>query len=248
MVKIALCDDDTGTLNRLCALLRRYCKVRGKEIDAAAFDSPLELLCEIERGVRFDVLFLDILLPGENGIHTAQEIREYDSNVKIIFLTTSSEFAVQSYTVDAYYYQLKPIEEEQFFCLMDSVLDACEKEESESLVLQCKNGVTRIRLRDLEYCEIIHRTLQLHLSNGAIYESIGSLDGFSQQLEPYGGFLRVHRSFIINLEYVQDISYKAVTMSCLTKIPIPRGKYKEIKDAFLEYAFVHRQVMIKQGD
>lgn len=244
MVKVALCDDDTGMLNQLRVLLKRYCEAYNKEIDDTAFHSPLELLFEIERGVRFDILFLDILLPGENGIHTAQEIREYDSNVKIIFLTSSSEFAVQSYTVDAYYYQLKPIEEEKFFCLMDSVLAACEKEETDSLVLQCKNGVTRIRLRDLEYCEIIHRTLQLHLSNGNVYESIGSLNALSRQLESHGGFLRVHRSFIINLEYVQDISYKAITMSCLTKIPVPRGKYKEIKDAFLEYAFVHRQVMI----
>lgn len=244
MVKVAFCDDDICTLDRLCILMKQYCEDHNKKIDYKAFHSPLELLFEIERGVRFDVLFLDILMPGENGIHTAQEIREYDSSVKIIFLTSSSEFAVQSYTVDAYYYQLKPIDEENFPRLMDSVLTACEKEETDSLTLQCKNGVTRIRLCDLEYCEIIHRTLQFHLKNGSVYESVGSLDSLSRRLEPYGGFLRVHRSFLINLEYVQDISYKAVTMSCLTKIPIPRGKYKELKDAFLEYAFVHRQMLI----
>ena len=75
-------------------------------------------------------------------------------------------------------------------------------------------------------------------------ESIGSLDELSKQLMPYGSFLRPHRSFLVNLEYVQNLSYRAITMSCLTEIPIPRGKYNEIKNAFLEYAFQNRQVMI----
>ena len=68
-------------------------------------------------------------MPGENGIEAAREIRQYDSNVKIIFLTSSAEFAVQSYTVGAYFYQLKPIWPESFFRLMDSVIAACSREQ-----------------------------------------------------------------------------------------------------------------------
>ena len=79
----------------------------------------------MEQGLRPDVLLLDVIMPGENGISAAREIREYDRNVKIIFLTSSAEYAVQSYTVDAYYYQLKPIREETFFQVLDSVLDEC---------------------------------------------------------------------------------------------------------------------------
>ena len=75
-------------------------------------------------------------------------------------------------------------------------------------------------------------------------ESIGSLDELYGHLEPYGNFLRPHRSYLINLDYVQTLSARAITMSCLTEIPIPRGKYNEIKNVFLEYAFQNRQVMI----
>ena len=103
---------------------------RNREIECAAFRSPLDLLAEIERGVRFDILLLDILMPGENGIDAAAEIRSYDSDIKIIFLTSSPEFAVQSYTVGAYFYQLKPIGAESFYRLMDSVLATCEKEQA----------------------------------------------------------------------------------------------------------------------
>lgn len=243
MIKIALCDDELCMLNETIVFLDRYRKERKCEMEYTAFYTPLDLLAEIERGTRFDVLFLDVLMPGENGINVASEIRNYDSNVKIIFLTSSAEFAVQSYTVAAYYYLLKPIREKSFWGLLDSVLAVCEKEQTSSLILRCKNGITRVEPRNLEYCEVIHRTLFIHLTSGKTLECIGSLDELSKQLMPYGNFLRPHRSYLVNLEHVKNLSYRAVTMSCLTEIPVPRGKYNEIKNAFLEYAFRNKEVI-----
>lgn len=243
MIRLAFCDNEISILNDLSTLFDQYRVENNTYIEYTAFLSPLELLAEIERGVRFDILFLDVLMPGENGINAAAEIREYDQNVKIIFLTSSAEYAVQSYTVGAYFYQLKPIVKESLFRLMDSVLAVCSKERENSLILRCKNGITRIELRHLEYCEVIHRTLFIHLTGGKVLESTGSLDDLSRQLEPYGGILRPHRSYLVNLEHVQTISYRAITMFSLMEIPIPRGKYNEIKDAYLEYAFQSRQVM-----
>ena len=99
-----------------------------------------------------------------------------------------------------------------------------------------------IKPAQLEYCEVSHRTLFIHLTSGKVLECIGSLDELSKQLIPYGSFLRPHRSYLANLEYIQELSYRAITMSCLAEIPIPRGKYNEIKNAFLEYAFLNRDV------
>lgn len=244
MIKIAFCDDDLSILNELQVLTDRYCTEHSREIEHTAFSSPLELLAEIEKGVRFDILFLDIIMPGESGIDAAAEIRSFDTNMKIIFLTSSTEYAVQSYVVGAYYYQLKPILAESFFRLLDSVLSTCETESSHSIILRCKNGITRVALTQLEYCEVIHRTLFIHLHTGAVLECIGSLDELARQLAPYGNFLRSHRSYLINLDYITNISYRAITLSDLAEIPIPRGKYQEIKDSFLEYAFQNRQVIL----
>lgn len=244
MIKIAFCDDDLSALNDIRVLLDRYRVERNREITYTVFQSPLELLAEIERGTCFDILFLDVIMPGENGIDAAAEIRNYDENVKIIFLTSSVEYAVQSYTVGAYFYQMKPIWAESFFRLMDSAIAACEKEQTDCLILRCKGGITKVELKRLEYCEVIHRTLFIHLTSGKVLESIGSLDDLSRQLEPHGGFLRPHRSYLVNLAHVQSLSSRAITMSCLTEIPIPRGKYQEIKDIYLEYAFENRQVMV----
>lgn len=244
MAKVAFCDDDRSVLGELKGMLERYGTEHNQEIEHAVFYSSLELLAEIEKGVRYDVLFLDIILPHENGIRIAEEIRQYDRVVKIIFLTSSSEFAVQSYSVGAYFYQLKPVREEDFFRLMDAVLSECQKEQQRSLILRCKSGITRIDLDKLEYCEVLGRTLLFHMENGGLLESTGSMDKLYGQLSQYESFIRPHRAFLINMEYIQRISRKTVTMESQAEIPIPHGKYSEIKNRYLEYAFDRKQVFI----
>ena len=113
MIKIAFCDDDMEVLHQMNELLDRYRAERNEDITYAAFQSPFELLTEIEKGIRPDILFLDVVMPGQNGMDVAKEIRQYDTNMKIIFLTSSPEFAVESYSVGAYFYQLQPIWEER---------------------------------------------------------------------------------------------------------------------------------------
>ena len=244
MIRAAFCDDDVSTLNETLEFLDRYCRERNREIVHTAFRSPVDLLAEIERGAQFDVLFLDILMPGQNGIETAAEIRGRDSNVKIIFLTSSAEFAVQSYEVEAYFYQLKPLQWESFARVMDSALEACSREQENGILLHCKSGITFLDPERLEFCEVLHRTLLFHLASGKVLESTGSLDELSRRLMSHGCFLRIHRSYLVHLGYVRSISYRAVTMASMAELPIPRGKYNEIKDAFLAYAFRNGQVTL----
>lgn len=159
MTRIAFCDDDAALLHQMQDFLEQYRTLRGVQLELAPYTKPVELLADIEAGVRFNVLFLDVLMPGINGINAAREIRRYDTAVQIIFVTSSSEFAVQSYVVGAYYYQLKPIWKDSFFRLTDAVLAECRKRTQHSLILRCKSGVTRITLDSLEYCEVQGRTL-----------------------------------------------------------------------------------------
>ena len=132
MTRIAFCDDDAALLHQMQDFLEQYRTLRGVQLELFPYTKPMELLADIEAGVRFDVLFLDVLMPGINGINAAREIRRYDQSVRIIFLTSSAEFAVESYTVGAYFYQLKPIWQESFFRLLDSVIAECAKSGSMS--------------------------------------------------------------------------------------------------------------------
>lgn len=244
MIKIAFCDDDMEVLHQMNELLDRYRVERNEDITYAAFQSPFELLTEIEKGIRPDILFLDVVMPGQNGMDVAKEIRQYDTNMKIIFLTSSPEFAVESYSVGAYFYQLKPIWEESFFRLMDAVLAECEKKKKNSLILRSKDGITRIDLQQLEYCEVLGRKLLFHLENGAVLESAGSLDDLAGQLMQYSNFFRPHRSFLVNMEYIQNISSRSIKMVNDGEIPIPHGKCSEIKNAYMEYAFNGEQAVL----
>ena len=244
MIKIAFCDDDMEVLHQMNELLDRYQVERNEDITYAAFQSPFELLTEIEKGIRPDILFLDVVMPGQNGMDVAKEIRQYDTNMKIIFLTSSPEFAVESYSVGAYFYQLKPIWEESFFRLMDSVLSECEKKKKNSLILRSKDGITRIDLQQLEYCEVLGRKLLFHLENGAVLESAGSLDDLAGQLMQYSNFFRPHRSFLVNMEYIQNISSRSIKMVNEAEIPIPHGKCSEIKNTYMEYAFNGEQAVL----
>ena len=244
MIKIAFCDDDMEVLHQMNELLDRYRVERNEDITYAAFQSPFELLTEIEKGIRPDILFLDVVMPGQNGMDVAKEIRQYDTNMKIIFLTSSPEFAVESYSVGAYFYQLKPIWEESFFRLMDAVLVECEKKKKNSLILRSKDGITRIDLQQLEYCEVLGQKLLFHLENGAVLESAGSLDDLAGQLMQYSNFFRPHRSFLVNMEYIQNISSRSIKMVNDAEIPIPHGKCSEIKNTYMEYAFNGEQAVL----
>ena len=244
MIKIAFCDDDMEVLHQINELLDRYRVERNEDITYAAFQSPFELLTEIEKGIRPDILFLDVVMPGQNGMNVAKEIRQYDTNMKIIFLTSSPEFAVESYSVGAYFYQLKPIWEESFFRLMDAVLAECEKKKKNSLILRSKDGITRIDLQQLEYCEVLGRKLLFHLENGAVLESAGSLDDLAGQLMQHSNFFRPHRSFLVNMEYIQNISSRSIKMVNDAEIPIPHGKCSEIKNTYMEYAFNGEQAVL----
>lgn len=244
MIKIAFCDDDMEVLHQMNELLDRYRVERNEDITYAAFQSPFELLTEIEKGIRPDILFLDVVMPGQNGMDVAKEIRQYDTNMKIIFLTSSPEFAVESYSVGAYFYQLKPIWEESFFRLMDAVLAECEKKKKNSLILRSKDGITRIDLQQLEYCEVLGRKLLFHLEDGAVLESAGSLDDLAGQLMQYSNFFRPHRSFLVNMEYIQNISSRSIKMVNDAEIPIPHGKCSEIKNTYMEYAFNREQAVL----
>ena len=236
-MKIAVCDDETAELSNLTTLLNEYKLARNIDFLFFAFQSPIELISQIQNRIHYDILILDIVMPAISGIDAAKEIREYDKNVKIIFLTSSPEFAVASYSVNAYYYALKPIWRDKFFSLFDGVLLEIDKQDKECLIVKSKNGITRIPFNSFEYCEIINKTIRYFLSNGTTLESSGSMTELETVLLKYPRFLKPHRSFVVNMDFVKSLNKTEILLENDAKIPIPRGKYNEIKLAFLNYSF-----------
>lgn len=241
MVRVALCDDEIEELSTIITFLEEYKLTRQLDLTYTAFQSPLELLASIEKGAAYDIILLDVVMPGLNGIDAAKEIRGYDTSVKIIFLTSSSEFAVQSYVVGAYFYQLKPVWRDSFFTLIDRASSEIRRESGENLILRCKTGIYRIPISRLVCCEVMGRMLRYHLSDGSVLESTGSMQELEQSLRVYPSFIKPHRSYLINMDYIRNISYQEIELECRIKIPLPRGRYGELKEAFLAHAFQRRE-------
>ena len=246
-MKIAVCDDNTVFLQEMSGLLNRYSEEQHCVIEYKLFANPLELIAQIENGVHYDAIFLDVLMPGLNGIQSAKDIRVYDNYVKIVFLTCSPEFAIDSYEVKAYQYLLKPIDCEKFFQVLRHLQREMDAAKKNLFMLKTKIGITKISLEKLEYCEVINRKVVLYLNNGEKHECNLRMNDLEEKLSPFGMFMRPHRSFLINMDYIQSITGNSIVMECSAQIPIPREKYMQVKKMYMNYMFSSGTVMIS-GD
>lgn len=243
-MRIAACDDDAVFLKELSVLLNQYGEENHCNIEYKKYTNPLELVTQIERGVHFDAILLDVFMPGINGIQCARDIRSFDNFVKIIFLTSSTEFAVESYSVRAYQYLLKPIQKENLFFTLKLLEKEAETVEKNILVFKSKMGITKIALSKLEYCEVMNRKIILHLTNGEECECNLRINELEEKLKIYGMFLKPHRSFLVNMDYIQTLATHSIIMECGVKIPVPREKYTKIKQVYMEYIFQSRSSIV----
>ena len=236
-MRIAICDDDVIFLQELSKMMIRYNEETGSLVEYKIYTNPLELVTQMEKGSHYDVILLDICMPGINGIQCAKDIRMFDNFVKIVFLTTSAEYAVESYSVKAHDYLLKPIQKERLFSLLRQVEKEEERLEKKIIILKTKTGITKIALAKLEYCEVVNRKLILHLANKEDLECGIRINELEEKLQGFGMFLRVHRSFLVNMDYIQNLTTHSIIMENGAKIPIPREKYAQVKQTYMEYVF-----------
>lgn len=239
MLRIAVCDDDVSELSNITSLLSEYAEINifRQEITYTAFHSAVELIAAVEGGNRYEVILLDILMPRLSGLEAAREIRNYDKVAYIIFLTSSSDFAVDSYAVDAFYYALKPIWKDKLFAVLDKAFAELNAQTDPSILVKCKTGLTRIPLHMLEYTEIIGRTIHYHLVGGIVLEETGVLTKLEQVLLSYPQFAKPHRAFIVNLDCIDVLTLREVRLNSHASIPLAKANYANLKASYLSRVF-----------
>lgn len=240
MLRFAICDDEIQELSRISKLLNRYKEQKGEAFRYDAFSSSLELLESLPKDI-YDILLLDVLMPGINGIETAHEIRKFNQTVKIIFLTSSPEFAVESYAVDAYYYLLKPTTETKLFPIMDKLFLNARNEE-ESLYIKSASEIMRISFHSLEFLEVMNKKLYFHLTDGSVKEVHGSLSEYEPKLLIREEFLKVHRSVIVNMKHTQELQAGTITTATRKSIPVSRLLYPKVREIYMNYLFLEKGV------
>lgn len=233
-MRIAVCDDDERDIARIGKLIAEYQTSRDQMVDCHYFTNSTDFLCEL-RGGEYDLVLLDALMPGVDGIHAAQELRTLDQNVRLIFVSASPEFAVESYNVGAYHYLLKPLDAGSLFAQLDKITDELSAQATQGLVLKSREGIVQIAFSRLAYVEVINKTVFFHLTDGTVREVTATLADFEEKLLSRPEFLKTHRSYLVNLGFIQAAGINCVIMKGGNSIPVSRQRRSLVQDAYMHY-------------
>lgn len=198
MFHIAIIEDSPQDAARLQDLLQET----GPGFSIKAYHCAENFLAELEQG--FDLVFMDIELPGCNGMEAAQRMREQDPKAILIFITNMAQYAVKGYEVDALDFIVKPVSSADFAFKMRRALYALDARRQYNFIISGGQEFRRISTTDLYYVEISGHKLRYHLPNEVI-EVRGKLTDVENELKPHG-FLRCNNCFLVNPRHVASIS------------------------------------------
>lgn len=236
MLQIAVCDDNIGELSNMVQLINLYRLSRNLSCEYAVFLNGFELVSALGKGKRFDLYCLDIMMPGYMGIDVAKDIRDFDKAAAIVFFTSSPEFALESYSVKAVNYVLKPISQEKLFFTFDQVLEQLKAEKDwDAVIVKSSEGIQRVLISNLTYVEVIGRTVLYHLRSGKVIECVELFSAVCDRLLKYGCFIKPHRSYLVNMQHVDTIESNQITLQTRSSIPIAQGKAREVRQQYLTY-------------
>ena len=235
MLKIAVCDDSRELLEKVEKDLHEYESVRSTPVTVHTYTNAVDLLDGLKK-TDYDILILDIIMPGFTGMQAAHEIRKFNEEIKIIFLTSSKEFAIESYSVGAYYYLLKPVLNEKLFSVLDKVVSEITSKQ-ESCVIYTHMGIVNIPFAKIECLEVYNKHLVFHLSDGSTKETRGALSDYENIFLDRKEFLKIHRSYILNMDYIHSIEAGEIATYSGKKFPVSRLLAKDIKERYMNYMF-----------
>ena len=235
VLKIAVCDDSPLFLEETTTYIKVWASGTGHRVQIFSYDNG-DALIEAHKACHMDIIFLDILMPLLNGLDTARELRQQDRSVSIVFLTSSPEFALESYEVKAQGYLLKPVSQEKITSELNEIAMHIY-EEPKNLLLKTTMGYQKQYFHDIEYIEAQNKRVLFHLQSGQILEVPEPLNHFEQQLLYTDGFFKCHRSYLVYLPNVNHFTNTEITTRSGQKIPIARGYGKAFKEAYFSAMF-----------
>ena len=231
-MRIALCDDRPDQLENLHSMILAW---NGEYVSVSCYDNG-DALLQAHRTTPFDIIFLDILMPLLNGMETARELRQSDKTVRLVFLTSSPDFAVEAFSVKASNYLLKPLDPEK--------LHRCLEELSEELHTSarkiCIRGIHamhQIPVEDIEYIESQNKRILFVLSNGETILSGEPLYAYEEKLTLEDGFFKCSRSFIVNIHRIDTFTPKEIRTRSGARISIARSCHREFERAYFSVLF-----------
>lgn len=230
MLRIAIVEDDADTRAQLNDFLTRYAREHSLEIQISLFSDGSEIL-ENYRPV-YDILLLDIEMPGINGMDAAEQIRLHDSEVVMVFVTSLSQYAIRGYSVGALDYVLKPVSYYTFSLKLDRAVERIVRRSSGHIVLRLTDGMVRLETRQIYYVEIQHGVLHYMTALGE-FTLRGTLQSAEEALSSYH-FVRCNYWYLVNLMHVSKVTRDTVEVAGYP-LQISRRNKAAFLDALTDY-------------
>ncbi len=238
MLKIAICDDRKKNADEIGAYVDAYFRASayGKYEVTVFFDGE-ELLENIKKH-SYDIYFLDILMPGLNGVELGGLIREENKKAVIVYITVSREFSFEAFGVRAFQYLQKPVKKEKLFEVLNEIVSLLERKASSRVCIRTKEGLVNVKIEDVIYVENIARCAVYRLKNGKQVVSVCNRGTFEKSVSPLNencGFVQPHKSYFVNMHYIHTFANKCISLDDGTQIAVSRKRFAEAKRLYLEF-------------
>lgn len=238
MLRIALCDDDKAEVDKTAAMLEEYLQARpGLKGRVETFQSGEALLGRSKEPGGIDICILDILMPGLNGIETGRRLRLSGNGCEIVFLTSSNEFAADSYDVRAFFYLLKPVEQAKLFSVLDGAVRKLERRRGDAVLVGTSEGERRVLLERILYVERIGRFMRYYCTDGPV-DSHTIRVPFRDMVAPLLADRRFYlcgASFVLNFRHVVGVNGQVARLDNGETVMLPRTSAAEFKRAWGAY-------------
>lgn len=233
MYHIAVCDDESMSRDLLCRYINQLSTEVGKTLRHSVFSSANELLREYPKDL--DLLLLDIRMNGIDGMTAAKEIRAFDPQVCLIFITTEHQYAIEGYAVRAFGFLKKPVGYTQFRHELSSALNHIDALRTRDDFVLLKNGgqAERLPVSGILYCEVRNHSVEVHLqsANRSYHCQMKALE---ELLSRYG-FFRCHASFLVNSAHIARIETDNLLLDSGARVPISQHRRKAFLAALSRY-------------
>ena len=240
-MRIAICDDEARCLEQVTAIAGQYVRDRkDKKITVSTFSHADDLLEEAEKIGGFDIYILDIVMPDMNGIQLGMKLRDMGYDGKIIYLTSSEEYALDSFKVRALNYIIKPITEKDFYATVDEAVELLYEKKEKHILVKAKERSVKLPLDSIMYAELSKRVVTYYLENGNAVESTTLRTTFTDavaELLADRRFVLCGAGMAVNLDHVTSVEGEAITLGENHRIFLAKKTCRELRMSWSKYLF-----------
>lgn len=231
LINIAICEDEKKQQLKIKKMIENLKLSETYELHT--FSSGEELIDSYDNDQRFSIILLDMKMNELNGIQTAEIVRRYDKNCVIIIITSILKYAVDGYSIDAFDFILKPVDEVKFSRVILKAVKMVQSFMNQTYVIETREKTAVLKLSDILYLESNGRKVLIHCEN-EIYENNENITSAEKKLISEG-FIRISRYYLVNMKHIKEFSVKRILMSNQIYLNFSNKYCKDVRKKYMQY-------------